>query len=88
MSGAGLGISNWAVDVSERVSVIEWLDAELAGRARSSIGPAVPALRCTDPTIVKQSVLAAIDHCRDAQGAYRFRNDHHFVITRQSAEIA
>ena len=26
------------------------------------------------------AVLEAIDHCRDERGAYRFRNDHHFVI--------
>ena len=70
-------------DVQERgarVSVIEWADAELAWRAVSSIGPAVPALRHTDPSIVKTAVLEAIDHCRDERGAYRFHNDHHFVI--------
>lgn len=76
-------------DVQERgarVSVIEWADAELAWRAVSSIGPAVPALRHTDPSIVKAAVLEAIDHCRDERGAYRFRNDHHFVIARKPTE--
>ena len=75
-------------DVQERgarVSVIEWADAELAWRAVSSIGPAVPALRHTDPSIVKAAVLEAIDHCRDERGAYRFRNDHHFVIAGKPA---
>jgi SAM-dependent methyltransferase len=67
-----------------RVSVIEWPDAELAWRGVSSIGPAVPALRMTDPAIVKEAVLEAIDHCRDDRGAYRFQNDHHFVIARKT----
>lgn len=66
-----------------RVSVVEWPDPELAWRALSSVGPAVPALRHTDPTIVKHAVLEAIEHCRDDRGIYRFRNDHHFVIARR-----
>jgi SAM-dependent methyltransferase len=70
------------VERGARVSVIEWPDSELAWRAVSSIGPAVPALRSSDPTILKQAVLEAIDHCRDERGAYRFQNDHHFVIAR------
>ena len=49
-----------------RVSIIEWPDADLAWRAVSSVGPAVPALRHTDPAIVRAAVLEAIDHCRDA----------------------
>lgn len=68
---------------ARRVSVIEWSDPELAWRALSSVGPAVPALRHTDPRIVKQDVLDAIDHCRDDRGIYRFRNDHQFVIARK-----
>jgi ubiquinone/menaquinone biosynthesis C-methylase UbiE len=71
-----------------RVSVIEWPDAELAWRGVSSIGPAVPALRLTDPAIVKAAVLEAIDHCRDDRGAYRFQNDHHFVIARKAPRTA
>lgn len=67
----------------ERVSVIEWPDPELAWRAVSSVGPAVPALRHTEEAVVKQAVLEAIDHCRDDRGAYRFQNDHHFVIARK-----
>jgi len=66
-----------------RVSVIEWPDSEVAWRAVSSVGPAVPALRATDPAIVKEAVLEAIDHCRDERGVYRFRNDQHFVIARR-----
>ncbi|MEP7046188.1 MAG: class I SAM-dependent methyltransferase [Ilumatobacteraceae bacterium] len=68
-----------------RVSMIEWPDAELAWRALSSVGPAVPALRHTDPAIVREAVLEAIRHCRDDRGAYRFQNDHHFVIARKAA---
>ncbi|MEO7370631.1 MAG: class I SAM-dependent methyltransferase [Ilumatobacteraceae bacterium] len=67
-----------------RVSMIEWPDAELAWRALSSVGPAVPALRHTDPAIVREAVLEAIQHCRDDRGAYRFQNDHHFVIARKA----
>ncbi len=67
-----------------RVSVIEWPDSDLAWRGLSSVGPAVPALRHTDPAIVKQAVLEAIEHCRDDRGAYRFQNDHHFVIARKA----
>jgi len=33
--------------------------------------------------LVKTSVLEAIEHCRDKRGAYRFQNDHHFVIARK-----
>ncbi len=69
-----------------RVSVIEWPDAELAWRALSSTGPAVPALSHTDPDIVRDAVLDSIDHCRDTRGIYRFRNDHHFVIARKGAD--
>lgn len=66
-----------------RVSVMEWPDAELAWRAMRSTGPAVPALRHTDPDIVKSAVLEAIRSCRDNRGIYRFRNDHQFVIARK-----
>jgi SAM-dependent methyltransferase len=65
------------------VSTIEWPDSELAWRALSSVGPAVPALRHTDPQIVRGAVLEAIEHCRDSRGIYRFRNDHQFVIARK-----
>lgn len=68
-----------------RVSTIEWPDADLAWRGLSSIGPAVPALRHTDPMVVKNAVLEAIEHCCDERGVYRFRNDHHFVIGRRAS---
>lgn len=80
-------LSESGFEVIERgalVSMIEWPDAELTWRALSSVGPAVPALRHTDPDIVKHDVLAAIEHCRDSRGAYRFQNDHHFIIARNS----
>ena len=66
-----------------RVSVIEWPDAELAWRALSSIGPAVPALINGDVDAVKRDILAVIESRRDAQGIYRFRNDHDFVVARK-----
>ncbi|NNE10675.1 MAG: methyltransferase domain-containing protein [Ilumatobacter sp.] len=70
------------VERGARVSIIEWPDADIAWRALASAGPAVPALRQTDPAIVRAAVLDAIDHCRDRRGVYRFENDHHFVIAR------
>jgi SAM-dependent methyltransferase len=69
----------------QRVSTIEWPDAELAWRALSSIGPAVPALRHATAPVVKAEVLEAIEPCRDGRGIYRFRNDHQFVIARKPA---
>jgi SAM-dependent methyltransferase len=66
-----------------RTSVIEWPDAELAWRAMSSIGPAVPALRHGDLDAIRRDVLGALESCRDEHGIYRSRNDHHFVIARK-----
>ena len=59
----------------------------LAWRALSSVGPAVPALRHTDPAIVKRRrARSDSKHCRgDQRYVYRFRNDHHFVIARRVA---
>jgi hypothetical protein len=54
----------------------------LAWRAVSSTGPAVPALRHSDPDVIKQAVLEAIEPCHDSSGIYRFRNDHQFVIAQ------
>ena len=54
-----------------RISVIEWPDAELAWRAISSVGPAVPALRTADVDAIKRDVLAALETCRDERGIYR-----------------
>lgn len=78
LTGAGFDV----IERGARVSTIEWPDAELAWRAVSSIGPAVPALRHSDPKVVKQAVLEAIEPCRDSSGIYRFRNDHQFVIAK------
>ncbi len=71
------------VERGRRTSVIEWADAELAWRALSSLGPAVPALAHRNADAIKRDVLAALESCRDARGTYRFRNDHHFVIARR-----
>jgi hypothetical protein len=79
LTGAGFDV----LERAGRVSTIEWPDAALAWRALSSVGPAVPALSHTDPRIVEEAVLEAIAHCRDSRGAYRFRNDHQFVIARK-----
>lgn len=66
-----------------RVSTIEWPDADTAWRGLSSIGPAVPALRNSDPALLREQVLAAIEPCRDRRGIYRFRNNHQFVVGRK-----
>ncbi len=66
-----------------RISVVEWPDAELAWRALSSVGPAVPALRHGDLDAIRGDVLAALEPCRDERGIYRFRNDHQFVIAER-----
>lgn len=66
-----------------RISTIEWPDAEVAWRALSSVGPAVPALRHSDIETVRRDVLAAIEPCRDTHGVYRFCNDHQFVLARK-----
>lgn len=79
VEAAGLEV----VERGARVSMIEWADADTAWRALSSVGPAVPALRHTDPVIVRAAVLDAIAHCRDQRGVYRFENDHHFLIARR-----
>ena len=66
-----------------RVSTIEWPDAEIAWRALSSIGPAVPALRTGDVETIKRDVLAALESCRDERNIYRTRSDHRFVVARR-----
>ena len=73
------------VERGSRVSNIEWADADLAWRALSSCGPAVPALDNSDHADVRRDVLAAIDHCRTPSGMYRFRNDHQYVIAAASS---
>jgi SAM-dependent methyltransferase len=71
------------IERGQRTSVIEWPDPELAWRAVSSVGPAVPALEHGGVDAIKRDVLAALAPCRDERGCYRFRNDHHFVIARR-----
>jgi SAM-dependent methyltransferase len=71
------------LESGRRVSTIEWPDAELAWRALSSAGPAVPALRHGDRAALRREVLAAIEPCRDDRGIYRCRNDHRFVVARR-----
>jgi len=66
-----------------RTSVIEWPDTEIAWRAISSVGPAVPALRTNDPTALKREVLDALESCRDQRGIYRTRSDQQFVTARK-----
>jgi SAM-dependent methyltransferase len=70
----------------QRISTLEWPDAELAWRALSSVGPAVPALRHSHADAVRRDVLDAIGACRDRRGTYRFRNDHQIVIARRPME--
>jgi hypothetical protein len=66
-----------------RTAMIEWPDAEIAWRAISSLGPAVPALRSNDPLVLKREVLDALEPCRAAHGIYRTRSDHQFVTARK-----
>ena len=66
-----------------RVSTIEWPDDDVAWRAVSSVGPAVPALRSNDVAVLRSAVLAALEPCRDRRGVYRFRSDHQFVTARK-----
>lgn len=79
LTAAGFAVEERA----QRTSVLEWPDAEIAWRALSSIGPAVPALAQGDPRAIKRDVLDAIAPCRDQHGVYRFRNDHHLVFARR-----
>lgn len=67
-----------------RVSTMEWPDADIAWRAVSSAGPAVPALRSNDPALIRDAVLTALEPCRDQRGAYRTRSDHQFVVARKA----
>jgi len=71
------------VEEGARVSVVEWPDADLAWRAVSSVGPAVPALEGDEADLARQEVMRAIDECRDERGIYRSRSDHRFVIARK-----
>ena len=72
-----------AIERHHRISVIEWPDPEIAWRAVSSLGPAVPALRHAEGATLKRAVLEAMEPCRDERGIYRFRNDHQFVLARR-----
>jgi SAM-dependent methyltransferase len=66
-----------------RISTLEWPDADIAWRAISSVGPAVPALRSNDAAVLREAVLAALEPCRDPRGVYRTCSDHQFVIARK-----
>jgi SAM-dependent methyltransferase len=67
-----------------RTSVIEWPDAEIAWRAVSSAGPAVPALAAIGPAVLKREVLEALEPCRDRRGIYRARSDQQFVLAQKA----
>jgi SAM-dependent methyltransferase len=68
-----------------RVSVFEWPDAEIAWRAASSLGPAVPALQTNHPATLRRELIAALEGCRDDRGIYRVRSDHQFVTAQKPA---
>jgi SAM-dependent methyltransferase len=70
---------------ASRVSVVEWPDADIAWRAASSLGPAVPALRTNDPATLRRELVAALEGCRDERGIYRVRSDHQFVVAQKPA---
>ncbi len=67
-----------------RTSVIEWPDAQIAWRAISSVGPAVPALATNDRAVLEREVLEALEACRDRRGVYRTRSDQQFVVARKA----
>ena len=67
----------------QSVAFVEWPDPEIAWRAFSSMGPIVPALEHTDHEVLKREVLAALEHCRDRRGIYRYQNDQQFVTGRK-----
>jgi SAM-dependent methyltransferase len=71
------------VERGQRISTLEWPDAEIAWRAVASLGPAVPALAHGDADAIKLEVTRALASCRDDHGIYRFRNDHQFVVARK-----
>ena len=81
LTGAGFEVARR----EGRESVVEWPDEELAWRALSSTGPAVPALRHGDHTAIRRDLLAVLAACRDERGIYRFRNDHQFVTAWKPA---
>ena len=68
-----------------RTSTLEWPDAEIAWRALSSVGPAVPALEHVGPEVLRPQVMDAVEQLRDRHGIYRFSNDQQFVIARKPA---
>ena len=79
-----LTASGFAVlERGSRTSVIEWPDDEIAWRGVSSIGPAVPALRANDLSVLEREVLDALEPCRDQRGIYRMRNEQQFVLARK-----
>lgn len=68
------------IERGQRVSTIEWPDADIACRALLSVGPAVPAMRHGDPAAIRSDLVDALAPCRQDDGSYRFCNDHQFVI--------
>jgi SAM-dependent methyltransferase len=72
------------VERGSRVSTLEWADADIAWRAISSVGPAVPALEHVGAEALRPVVLAALEGCRDEFGIYRFQNDHQFVVAEKA----
>lgn len=79
LSAAGFG----DIERDRRLSILEWPDADTAWRALRSTGPVVPALAGADEDVVRDDVLAALDHCRTPLGGYRFQNVQDFVIARK-----
>ena len=73
------------VENGNRVSTLEWPDADTAWRAVASIGPAVPALEHVGAEALRPHVMEAIDGLKDRHGIYRFCNDQQFVIARKPA---
>ncbi len=66
-----------------RTSTVEWPDAEIAWRAISSVGPAVPALEKVGADVLRPQVMESVEGLKDRHGIYRFCNDQQFVIARK-----
>jgi hypothetical protein len=80
LEAAGFSI----VERDHRISTLEWPDEDIAWRALSSVGPAVPALEHVGPETLRPLVLDALAECRDEHGIFRYRNRQEFVIAEKT----
>ena len=74
------------IERDQRISTLEWPDADTAWRAISSVGPAVPALENVGAETLRPVVMEALECCRDSSGMYHFRNAQQFVIAEKPTD--